>query len=257
MFSRLKRQEKLVEEQRPPHSMTTITGSIEAEPIETDERIEDYLDQVCGRLLTLSFPERKQIRQELHQHIEAMIEARCELGESRREAAIASLEQFGTPENVSRSFVEAYLSSGQNRGLIPWLSIGKAFRSFGTAGVLTTLLFIAWVSYLPNGDVPAATRVIVQQAIQPIWIFLVPALLGWRLGADEKTTRPMFASFLALAALSILSLPLTYALFAGGAWTNQVIGGASFVFVAWIPNAILCAGLSSQFTRWQRSLRNA
>jgi len=61
-------------------------------------QLEDYLDHVLAPLVgTVPYNRRKELRAELTAHLEALVEARTELGETREQAITAALRQFGNP----------------------------------------------------------------------------------------------------------------------------------------------------------------
>lgn len=64
-------------------------------------QLEDYLDHVLAPLVgTVPYDRRKELRAELTAHLEALVEARTELGETREQAITAALRQFGNPASI-------------------------------------------------------------------------------------------------------------------------------------------------------------
>jgi hypothetical protein len=223
----------------------------------TDIRIEEYLDQVCGRLLTISYTERRQIRDELRSHIEATVDAMTELGDSRAEAVTQALTRLGKPEKVARSFVTAYLSSGQARLASPAASFGKGMQVYGTAGLLMIVFVLALTSLATTPYAPGFVKAFANNGLLTFITMLVPALAGWYMGADPRTPRPGFGSFLSLAALCGLSLPLVTLLFVGHSGPLTLFGLMNFIFFCWMPTATLSATLSQAYARRWGKLQTA
>lgn len=71
--------------------------------------MEDYLDHLLAPLVGKApYDLRMQLRAELRDHLEALAEAREELGESREEAAAAALRQFGDPAKIAREWLDEW-----------------------------------------------------------------------------------------------------------------------------------------------------
>jgi hypothetical protein len=223
----------------------------------TDERVEEYLDQVCGRLLTLSFAERRQIRDELRSHIEAMADALMELGEARSEAVTQALAKFGKPERVARSFVTAYLSSGSARLASPAASFGKAMRVYGTAALLMIVFVLALTGLATTPHAPGFVKSFAHSGLWTTITMIVPALAGAYMGADLRTQRPGFGSFLGLAAWCGISLPLVVLLFTTNTGPMTLLGVMNYIFFCWIPTATLSATISQWCARRLGRLRHA
>jgi hypothetical protein len=71
-----------------------------------------YLDRLCALLpKDVSPMRRREIREELAAHLEALIEAHVELGSDREEAVRMALRQFGDPKRLAREWRKASPSS--------------------------------------------------------------------------------------------------------------------------------------------------
>jgi hypothetical protein len=72
---------------------------------ETESRIEDYLDQTCAPMVKQKpYEERSAIREELRNHLCALVRASIELGAAESEAVASALRRMGKPQVVARSF---------------------------------------------------------------------------------------------------------------------------------------------------------
>src|SRR5688572_116869 len=73
-----------------------------------DQRVEEYLDRVCGQLpADLTLARRREVREELRTHLGALVEAHRELGASEEEAVEAALRQFGDARRLAREWRKA------------------------------------------------------------------------------------------------------------------------------------------------------
>jgi hypothetical protein len=265
MFSRFRHREtpevgarESIKECRRAASMAPEEVSLtEAEQAQADERIENYLDQVCGRLLPLSPAERQQIRAELRHHLIAMIRARQELGDSMEEAVRKSLLQFGLPKKVAHAFIQAYKSSGQTEYTDLRRSVALGIRLFGIAGFLTLMSGEAvWTLHVSG--VPANGWLSHWNLLNVLLTLgVVPALLGGVMGARRTTSRPVFSTFSALSALCGLTIPLTLLLLMAMPSLQLMLHytekNMSLTFFVWMPIAMTAATLSQWVTqRWRR-----
>jgi hypothetical protein len=231
-------------------------GLLETPSGQAWDGIEDYLDQVCGRLPMLSYAERQQIREELRQHIEAMVDAYCELGEMREEAVSQALARFGRPQQVARSFFAAYWTSGERRHQSASAAMRKGIGVYGMAGLLTVLGVATAVELLSLPPILNSSLVtLARQAFLPSIMFLVPALAGWYMGADIRTPRPALGSFFALTALCGLSLPLTLLFIKSGPFAVTALGCLNVLFFLWMPTAVIAAAFSHRMARHCGSTR--
>jgi hypothetical protein len=81
-----------------------------ADPLaESQFLIEDYLDRACGPLLdVIPYLKRRELRREWREHLEALIEARMELGEDVQAAANAAIRQFGDPQQLGNEWIREW-----------------------------------------------------------------------------------------------------------------------------------------------------
>jgi hypothetical protein len=64
------------------------------------------LDRACGPLLdAIPYLKRRELRREWREHLEALIEARMELGEDVQAAANAAIRQFGDPQQLGNEWI--------------------------------------------------------------------------------------------------------------------------------------------------------
>jgi hypothetical protein len=250
MFNRL-------EQQTEAETATQIrqlpdTVKDEAVQIASDERIADYLEQVCGRLLSLSYSERQQIRNELRPHLEAMIAARRELGDTYSEAVTHSLTAFGEPKKVAASFRYAYETTGQERAA-PWSSMAAGMKIFSGAAFVTIAVGISLFDVLRLGHVNRLS-----DTYFLIAVYIIPAIAGWCMGANAKNARPGFGAFCAIAILCGISVPISLlALFfyTPHLFLTTGLVVLNFLMLLWMPIAITAANVAASVTRRRKRFR--
>lgn len=117
-------------------------GERSVEPV-----IEDYLDHVCAPLVGhVPYARRQTLRSELAEHLDALIEAREELGETHEDAVQQALRQFGDPATLGRQWLREW-EGAQGPSETMWEAGRLGMRYFAPAG----LIGLAVMSLLQNG----------------------------------------------------------------------------------------------------------
>ena len=176
---------------------------------DADALVEDYLDHVSAQLLALPRARRMEIRAEIHQHLQALVQAHEELGDDPVTAAQAARKQFGDPAKIGRAFVQAWRppASWEELTAFPGAATKLALGWFGGAALLTGLeagaahLFFSAVPWSPALD-----RAWVLSLLITLW--LAPLVAGWKVGRSRRG-RPALGVFYALSLLTFSALPIT------------------------------------------------
>lgn len=102
-------------------------------------RIEDYLDRACAPLIeVLPYGARMELRQEIGQHLRALVEAYRELGDTHERAFEKAIEKFGSPEMVARQWRPETLRA--RRRLRPGRWLRSQWQGIGATLMLCSLL---------------------------------------------------------------------------------------------------------------------
>jgi hypothetical protein len=165
---------------------------------------ERYLDELCAKLpVDLSQEGRAEIRRELEIHLDALIEARREMGETESEALAKALTQFGAVPMIAQEWKEQTPPFGWAR-----------LTGLATASViftLTTILFSILTMVTINWGNPSSNLVIAL-LLGP----LIPLSLGalWS-QTHRRTPRkyglPFLAGMTSLAFTALSPMPFDWA----------------------------------------------
>ena len=126
-----------------------------AEQQRLQESIEDYLDRVCRPLMdALPYAARQELRREIAQHLNALVQAYRESGYAPALATEKALEKFGPPHLVAQKWNPVPVREGLPRRMERWFARqwqGMAVMLFlcGVAGACGLLLRHAALS--PRG----------------------------------------------------------------------------------------------------------
>lgn len=132
-------------------------------------QVEDYLDHVLAPLVgRVPYDRRKQLRAELTDHLEALVEARTELGESREEATAAALRQFGDPTKIAGE----WLGEWRPKSAFPPRSARLAAACFLPASAL------AWFIATVTGPGQSPPSVFFVLTVIPIFTGFVAGMLA-------------------------------------------------------------------------------
>lgn len=237
---------------------TTTSGTTYlSSPSTVYEGVEDYLDHLSARLLTLSYVQRAGIRDEVRQHLSAAISAREELGQDTVTAVRETLHLFGTVEIVADQFIRSYASTGDSRSLFPWRALRRGLRIYGIAGLCVPLFLHMLMTEIRAGLLPYGPGV--EYFLWFLILLVLPLLLGRAVGDAGRTPRAGLGSLYALGILALAASPIAfYTAFSPGyiAWLEPW-ALIPYFFALWIPLACFAAGISRLVTFLGRRLRYA
>lgn len=198
-----------------------------------EPQIEDYLDHVCAPLVgRVSYSRRQALRAELVEHLEALIEAREELGESRDVAVRRALRQFGEPEQIAHQWLQEWAKAEPATETM-WEAARRGILYFAPAAVLGWVL-MGELSHRSATGTELFTLV-----------FAVPILLGCILGLRVQRWR-LLAGCAGPAAVAFVSALIALTLFEDGANGFANLTGAAFI--AWLP----MSSVAAEVTGWVR-----
>jgi hypothetical protein len=101
-----------------PWTPTGVAGW-PSDPI--DVAVQDFLDRVCAPLIgEVPYSQRAELREELGQHLRALIQAHIELGEPHDVAIANAEEQFGRPEKLARDWTAVQSRQKPGRRMKRW-----------------------------------------------------------------------------------------------------------------------------------------
>jgi hypothetical protein len=181
-------------------------------------------------------------RQEMRDHIESLIQANTELGDSPEQAILHALEQFGKVPTVQHAW---------NKTLSPTKS-GSFRKSVGMALAINSLAAFAGVSFLPEA-VRYAENLGFSSAgtIRDLGMLALPAAAGLVTGLTVKR-RPWLATPFAILIMVVPMLPVDM-------WQTHAFGDTSMmisrlnqlaIFLShWIPFGCAGAGIGN-LLRW-------
>lgn len=81
------------------------------------KQLEDYLNEVAKSLGSLPPARRDEEMREMRQHLLNAVVIGKEQGQSENEAVLAAIEQFGTPQAVSKQIVSAWRREAWKQGM--------------------------------------------------------------------------------------------------------------------------------------------
>jgi hypothetical protein len=226
-----------------PEAPTTFAnGCGQSSP--AGERVEDYLDHVCGPLVgTLPYERRAGLREEIRLHLEGLMAEFEEQGKPPQQAAELAFREMGEPwqlgEAILREWGPEAAATGAH-GLLRTEAI-HAFAWFGPLTVLCLLLTELYVLY-PR-----------QEAALPL-LFLVALMAPFISGVLTGITAPARAGRGVWLAVSVLSV---VALVAGLSLWPKTEGLllALFQWAYWTPAGWVSASVAASTARQHRRLR--
>jgi hypothetical protein len=121
----------------------------------SDALIDDYFSQLNAQLRALPEEQRRELEQELRQHLAALVAANEEIGRSPEEATAAALARFGDPVRIGRRLARESRSPSVCR----WASDGRS--RWVRAAILIGVNTGAWIfgGMMKTGGVfPASLR---------------------------------------------------------------------------------------------------
>src|SRR5580658_1397428 len=129
------------EQEQDAHAVSRLTPQDSSDSI-TNPRVEAYLDSVSPVIASgLDEAHNREARAEMRTHIESLVEAYVELGDSHEQAVEHALEQFGKSHTIRREWGRAYPVQGSVK------------RS-----VLTALIFNAMACVTAGTVIPIGIR---------------------------------------------------------------------------------------------------
>jgi hypothetical protein len=212
---------------------------------QSDPHIEDYLDHFCVPLVgRVPYAARATLRSQLRTHLEALVDARLELGWGRDGAVRHALTKFGDPRVLGRKWLREW------RCATPAAPVPSArpatrvaIRSFGAAtGAAIALMMLAMGCPIPP---------LLGSLLGFVLAFVTPLLAGLTTGWLAPA-RQALGSFYAL---SLVVAPIT--LGSGCLWQGTryedvpLIGIIQVLF--WLPIGCAAAALGG----WLRTRREA
>ena len=216
---------------------------------ETDARgdawTEDYLDHLCAPLVGIvPLAERRNLRDEVRAHLEALADEFGYAGKSPPEAAAAALQELGEPWQVGQTFLREWLQGCPD--VAPARLIrAAAFRAFAFFGVAAVLNW--WL--LEHCALDASST----SDLTP-WLWILAAVSPLIAGALTGLGQPARMGRGLCLALGAL---IFHALAAGALLLPQPDG---FMFVLclllwWLPAGWLSATAAAHLVRSHRRAR--
>jgi len=221
-----------------------------------EPRIEAYLDSVCAGRVPC---ETETLRAEVRGHLQDLVEAYEELGDSHEAAVDHAIAQFGEARNIRRSWRRLPSKSARHGFrtslavyaaslLWTWLATLSARIDFGSA-LGSTVLF-AWFPFLPGLAAgvlcrkrPARSSFAAQSALLAPWLALSFWIFVWPKYVDVLRDRGLPATLLngvgeLLDPHSIIPLRATATFFAGTGVLWVLAGTASAVVGGWVARLL-------------------
>lgn len=130
----------------PYNTATPIAALDAAEQRRLEESIEDYLDRVCRPLMdTLPYAARQELRREIAQHLNALVQAYRESGYAPALATEKALDKFGPPPLVAQKWNPVTANEGHYKRIERWFSgqwqgIALTLTLCGVAGLLGLMI---------------------------------------------------------------------------------------------------------------------
>jgi len=256
MFSRHKQSPPLAEPTKwyveAEQTTPTDADAHEQARAEADALVEDYLDHVSAQILALPRARRTEIRGEIHQHLQALVQAHEELGDDPVTAAQAARKQFGDPAKIGRAFVQAWRPAVSREELtaFPGAAMKQGLLWFGGAALLFYLQAIASIVFFNYVFwSPSLERLVM------LCLLLLPCVAGWQVGRSGRA-RPSLGAFYALAALAFAFLPITLLNLAntsndGLHAFREMLSLFTPMFALWMPLGSLAAAVSGARNKWR------
>ncbi len=209
-----------------------------------DAWVEDYLDHLCAPLVGIvPLAERRNLRDEVRAHLEALAAEYGFEGKPPREATAAALQELGEPWQVGQTFLREWLQGRPDTApaRLTRTAAGRAFAFFGVATVLNWLLIEHQALDLPPGDLTP-------------WIMLLAALSPLVAGTLTGLGQPARMGRGLGWALGILTL---HALAASALLLPQPDGFGFALCLAlwWLPSGWLSATATAHLVRSHRRQR--
>jgi hypothetical protein len=216
--------------------------------LESNQKVEHYLNQI-GAPAALAHDEAGilEAREELRSHIESLIEANIELGDTHELAVAHALEQFGRSRTIRREF-ERNNPASMKRSLLTAIGFNAA------ACVIAVTIIPLGIQYVGDRGWQAASEV------TDLGLYALPAAAGLLTGLFAKR-RPILATLYSLLALMLPMATLDAIQSRGigdSMWQIGVISQFVIFLMCWIPFGCAGAGVGS-LMRWvmQRTGRRA
>jgi len=209
-----------------------------------EDRIEDYLDHLCAPLVGIvPLAERRNLRDEVRSHLEALAAEYGFEGKSPPEATGAALQELGEPWQVGQTFLREWLQGCPHTSpaRLTRHAALRAFAFFGVAAVFNWLLIEQRALNQPSDDL--TPWIVLLAALSPL---LAGALTG--LGLPPRMGRGL------CWALGVLTL---HALAAGALLLPQTdgFGFALCLPLWWLPVGWLSAMATAHLVRSHRRQR--
>jgi hypothetical protein len=222
-------------------------------------RLDLYLMQVDERLGTLPVWRRVEEIEEVRQHLQALVDAYIELGQSEEEALTAALAQFGSAPATARGLRRAWRRQTTLRDVRP--CIERAFNGFGrlgTAHVAASLLLGCRV-----------TEPVSLEGLPMLLLILGSAaslLAGWEVGKEApgrgwiKALSACASIFVTVQVLTLgVMLPGFWALLTSPTWVELAVqilhNWFGFGWLVALPSACVAATAASAVEEWRRAER--
>lgn len=211
-------------------------------------RVESYLDSLCSPVAS-AFGEGhdSEARSEMRTHIESLIEANIELGDSREEAIEHALVQFGKVHTVKRAWKSSMLQE-QRGSLRQSIWFALMFNLIAVAAAMTIVPI--GVRFADDVGWRAAS------SIRELGIYALPAAAGLFTGMYAKRG-PVLATLFAL--MIMLPPMISIDAWQTGSWTHSgaMIGRLNqlaIFLMSWLPFGCAGAGVGS-LIRWMLQRR--
>ncbi len=202
------------------------------------EQIEDYLDYLCAPLLGIaSYAQRRRLRLEAADHLQALIEDLEAEGFAPEEAALLALKEYGEPWAVGQRCADTCLGETVPRRLVRF-GDAATLRAFGWFGVFSVACLLGLeASVLDPAQAGLTPWVQCLAVASPLAAGLLTGL-----GMDSRTMpgicRAVGVLSFASAAVGLTLRPHT-----------EVLTFAAFQLGFWLPAGCLTAGVTAALRR--------
>jgi len=209
-----------------------------------DAWVEDYLDHLSAPLVGIvPLAERRNLRDEVRAHLEALAAEYGFEGKSPPEATAAALQELGEPWQVGQTFLREWLQGRPDAApaRLTRTAALRAFAFFGVAAVPNWLLIEHQALDLPRGDLTP-------------WIVLLAVLPPLAAGTLTGLGLPARMGRGLCWALGVLTL---HALAAGALLLPRPDGFGFALCLAlwWLPSGWLSASATAHLVRSHRRQR--